>query len=75
MIGYADSSMSTTIDEVEPLAIRAWVEKRMIYLELIDGRILGFPADRFRILSQASENELKEVRIELGGARIALGEP
>lgn len=39
----------------------------MIYLELTDGRIFGFPADRFRILRQASEEQLKEVRIELNG--------
>ena len=59
--------MNTTIIEIEPVAIRAWADKRMIYLELTDGRILGFPADRFQILSQASENQLKEVQIEVGG--------
>jgi len=39
----------------------------MIYFELTDGRIFGFPADRFEILSQASENQLKEVQVEVGG--------
>ena len=39
----------------------------MIYLELTDGRGFGFPADRFRILRQASEDQLKEVRVELDG--------
>jgi hypothetical protein len=39
----------------------------MIYIELTDGRIIGFPADRFRILSQASEAELKEVQVKVGG--------
>lgn len=53
--------------ETEPVAIRAWAEKRIIYLELTDGRIFGFPADRFLILNQASEDQLKEVRIEVGG--------
>ena len=43
--------MNTTVFNTEPAAIKAWAEKRMIYLELTDGRILGFPADRFRILS------------------------
>jgi hypothetical protein len=43
----------------EPAAIRVWVEKRIIYLELIDGRIFGFLADRFRILSAASDEELQ----------------
>ena len=59
--------MTTTHLEVEPAAIRAWSEGRMIYLELTDGRIFGFPADRFRILRQASEEQLKGVRIELNG--------
>ena len=39
----------------------------MIYLELTDGRIVGFPADRFQILSQASENQLKKVQVEVSG--------
>lgn len=39
----------------------------MIYLELTDGRIVGFPADRFEILSQASENQLKKVQVEVNG--------
>ena len=59
--------MNTTAYKTEPVALKVWVEKRMIYLELTDGRILGFPADRFRILSQASENQLKAVQIEVGG--------
>ena len=59
--------MNATIVEIEPVAIRAWADKRMIYLELTDGRIFGFPADRFQILSQASENQLKEVQVEVGG--------
>ena len=59
--------MNTTIVEIEPVAIRAWAKKRMIYIELTDGRIVGIPADRFEILSQASENQLKEVQVEVGG--------
>ena len=43
---------------IEPAAIRAWTEKRTIYLELTDGRIIGFPADRFKLLSQASDEAL-----------------
>jgi len=59
--------MNTTTTEIEPVAMRAWAEGRMIYLELTDGRIFGFSADRFRILSQASENQLKKVQVELDG--------
>ncbi|MDP3876240.1 MAG: DUF2442 domain-containing protein [Methylobacter sp.] len=59
--------MTTTTFKTEAIAIKAWAEKRIIYLELTDGRIVGFPADRFRILSQASEHQLKAVHIEVGG--------
>jgi hypothetical protein len=38
-----------------------------VYLELHDGRIFGFPADRFRILATASEEQLAKVQIELNG--------
>ena len=51
----------------EPTALKVWVEGRIIYLELTDGRIFGFPADRFKILKQASIKELKEVRLRLNG--------
>ena len=48
-------------------AIRAWAEKRYIYIELTDGRIIGFPADRFRLLKDAPESALKEVELRLNG--------
>ena len=38
-----------------------------MYVELHDGRIVGFPADRFRILATASEEQLAKVQIELNG--------
>ncbi|TCT18127.1 DUF2442 domain-containing protein [Thiobaca trueperi] len=59
--------MNTITTETEPVAINAWTEGRMIYVELMDGRIVGFPADRFQILSQASEKQLKSVQIEVNG--------
>ena len=52
---------------LEPTAIRVWVEDRYIFLELTDGRIVGFPADRFRILRGASNEQLKEVSLRLNG--------
>jgi hypothetical protein len=51
----------------EPAALRVWVEKRIVCLELVDGRVIGFPADRFTILSKASDEELSQVRLELNG--------
>ena len=59
--------MNTTPVESEPCALRAWAEGRMIYMELTDGRVIGFPADRFKILSKASDEELKQVTIEVNG--------
>lgn len=54
-------------ETVEPAAIRAWVEKRTIYVELTDGRIIGFPADRFKILAAAGDEQLQEVTVRLNG--------
>lgn len=51
----------------EPLAVKAWAEGRTIFIELTDGRIFGFPADRFRLLSHASADELKAVTMRLNG--------
>ena len=39
----------------------------MIFVELTDGRLIGFPADRFKILKNATDEQLKEVKIRLNG--------
>ena len=63
--------MSTIIDEprlaAEPAALWAWAVGRTIYIELHDGRIVGFPADRFRILASATEEQLAQVQVEVNG--------
>jgi hypothetical protein len=63
--------MSTTTAEAtistEPAAIRAWTEDRTVYVELHDGRIVGFPADRFRRLAQATDEQLASVQLEVNG--------
>jgi len=51
----------------EPAAIRAWVEGRVVHVELHDGRTVGFPADRFRRLAAASDEQLKEVEVAVNG--------
>ena len=53
--------------KVEPAAIRAWSEGRNIFIELTDKRIIGFPAERFKILKDATDEQLKEVNIRLNG--------
>jgi len=63
--------MNTTVADsaaaVAPVALRVWVENRMVFLELTDGRIVGFPASRFRRLCDATTEQLKEVTLELNG--------
>jgi len=59
--------MAAKLPDSEPVAIRAWVEGRTVMLELTDGRILGFPADRFKLLRDATDEQLREVRIRLNG--------
>ena len=54
-------------ESTEPAAIRVWVDNRTIYIELTDGRIIGFPADRFKILKEAPTTELKMVSLRLNG--------
>ena len=39
----------------------------MVYVELHDGRIVGFPADRFQRLATATEDQLKQVSVEVNG--------
>jgi hypothetical protein len=62
--------MSTIHQETEAVATRAWTEGRMVYVELTDQRIVGFPANRFRRLRDASESDLAEVRLEVGGTAL-----
>lgn len=59
--------MSTATVSAEPLATKAWVENRMVYLKLADGRIFGFPSNRFRRLRDAPEALLEKVEIEVNG--------
>lgn len=63
--------MSATTDKpelaVEPAALRAWTEGRTICMELHDGRIVGFPSDRFRLLKAASDEQLARVQLGLNG--------
>ena len=61
------STLAMKNESVEPTAIRVWTEKRTIYIELTDGRIIGFPASRFKLLATAPEEKLKEVTLRLNG--------
>jgi hypothetical protein len=58
---------SKPVTATQSAALRAWVEGRMVFLELTDGRIVGFPANRFRRLKEASEELLRKVTVEVDG--------
>jgi len=59
--------MNTAAANSEPIAVRAWVEDRRVFIELSDERIIAFPASRFRRLKDAPEQLLAKVRIEVNG--------
>jgi hypothetical protein len=46
-----------------PAAVTVWADRRTVFMELRDRRIVGFPADRFRILKEASDEQLKHVEL------------
>ncbi len=53
--------------KAEPQAVRVWLQGRMVLVELTDGRQVGFPAARFKILSRATDEALGEVTLRLNG--------
>jgi hypothetical protein len=62
--------MQSTHRKTEAVATRAWTEGRMVFVELTEQRIVGFPANRFHRLRDASEPELAEVQLEVGGTAL-----
>ena len=62
--------MSFMAVETEAVALRAWATGRLVFVELTDGRQIAFPADRFRILRGANDDELKSVQLRLNGAAL-----
>ena len=61
------STVARKLPEAEPAAIRVWIDGRIVMLELTDGRIFGFPAARFKLLRNATDEQLAEVRLRLNG--------
>lgn len=59
--------MNTTPSENDILALRVWTTGRMVFVELTDGRQIGFPADRFSRLATATEEQLAKVELRLNG--------
>jgi len=51
-------------------ATSVWIEGRRVFVELSDERIIGFPADRFKLLKTASDESLREVTLRLDGTAL-----
>jgi len=62
--------MSTITSDLDPRAVRTWVESRMVFIELTDGRVIGFPASRFRLLANATTEALNQIEVCLDGAAL-----
>ena len=62
--------MNTSPIELDFRAIRAWATGRMVFVDLTDGRQIGFPAGRFRRLRDASDLQLAAVTLQLSGAAL-----
>ncbi|MBY0579178.1 MAG: DUF2442 domain-containing protein [Burkholderiales bacterium] len=62
--------MNSSKGELEYCAVRAWSDGRMVFIELTDGRQIGFPAERFKLLRNASDEALKKVCLRLDGTAL-----
>lgn len=64
---YCEHKNREPTDNTDPVAIRVWAKRRTVFIERTDGRIVGFPASRFRRLKQASDDQLRNITIEVNG--------
>jgi hypothetical protein len=60
--------------KTEPTAFKAWAKDRMIYIELTDFRIIAFPAARFKLLKDATDEQLLEQRATAGAEKVEVNE-
>ncbi len=62
--------MSSSGSEIEYCAVRVWVSGRFVFIELTDGRQIGFPAARFKLLQDATDAQLQKVVLRLNGTAL-----
>ena len=62
--------MSSTDVEITPIAVRTWTEADRVCLELLDGHQISFPAHRFKLLAEATNQELAQVRLRAAGTAL-----
>jgi len=54
--------------DVEYVATKVWAVNRTVFMDLTDGRQIGFPAARFKRLASATDEQLAAVTLRMGGA-------
>ena len=62
--------MNSSNIELEHFATRVWVTGRIVFVELTDGRQIGFPAARFKLLSNANDQQLQKVELRANGTAL-----
>ena len=62
--------MNSSNIELEHFATRVWVMGRIVFIELTDGRQIGFPAARFKLLSTANDQQLQKVELRANGTAL-----
>ena len=65
-------SISGSVPTAPPRAraIRAWIRESKVWIELDDGREIGFPADKFPRLARADVESLAKVEIQARGTAL-----
>ena len=62
--------MSSSEPDLDYHALRTWTQGSVVFVELTDGRQIGFPADRFRILARATDAQLGAAYLRLDGTAL-----
>ncbi len=62
-----ENDMNSSARTITTKARRAWVTNGKVWIELEDGREIGFPVEKFPRLKGASAEHLAKVRIEARG--------
>ena len=60
----------TGLETVSYAATRVWTLHDMVFIELSDGRQIGFPAHRFRRLAGATTTQLAQVHLRADGTAL-----
>lgn len=50
-----------------PTALRCWIEGRRVWLELLDQRLVSFPAAKYPLLADAPQELLEKVHLRVQG--------